>query len=853
MTSKNNDEKIDASLPEEKPSFVKSDVSKDLLGAEENNIPENDFHTKNDESDLEKNDFSLEKITQEQLIDEETKVTKDDFDGEQNDELIFEESMFINNYLDENGLSFKTKLNKSFSNLEEDLLIAVEPSKQNEESKSVSDANDFINSVLERNESLLQNANSFDDQVINQACEQNDEQASEIIADNDEKLSDDEVDIAACEAELPIEETYIDKNRIKQSDVTNDDLFFENMFTDGELNDNFIQNDIIADNLDNEALYKEAEPESTIDAIKKFIKLLSPDYWAALFFASFCFASLTSVLKITDNFSSIDSIQLIDVSYFVMSLFISFIALFLIQIILKTKRIIPLSLLIISTILAIVLAFNLSKNIYFVIGLAFVMFLIVAWVAKDDKIGISELKIGKSSVWVFAAFGAIAFTIIISIATISRYNAFMAHNFDFGIFAQMFEKMRITGLPDTTLERNTLMSHFGVHFSPFYYMLLPFYIICPRPETLFVIQAAFIAIGVFPVVLICKKLNLSNIITLGFIGIYLFFPSLSNGVLYDFHENKFLTVLILFTMYFVISKKSSLTFVFAILTLSVKEDAAIYVIAIALFIMFVQKRFLHGAILLAICGGYFLFATNMVAYFGDGVMMGRLSNYIPSGEDGFLAVIKTCMLNIGYFISQIFTAEKILFMVWMFLPLAFAPFMSEKKATLLLLMPMLVVDLMSNWPYQYDIDFQYTYGVAALLIFMSIFAVSSMSQNNRRTVTMLSLVLCIIGCSSLFFPRMKDYVSTATDMQSTKAAYEDLIDSIPKDKSIVADSKLTAHMYDFEDIYMYPVYYDISTEIDYYLLETAAVINNDEGIGDTINAGYELVSTANDISLYKAK
>lgn len=182
------------------------------------------------------------------------------------------------------------------------------------------------------------------------------------------------------------------------------------------------------------------------------------------------------------------------------------------------------------------------------------------------------------------------FVVFVSVASISRYSAYMAHNFDFGIFTQMFENMRTTGLPDTTVERNVLMSHFGVHFSPFYYVLLPFYAICPRPETLLVLQALFVAAGVVPVILICRRLGLSPTAQSACALIYIFFPALANGCLYDFHENKFLTVLIMWALYFIVKENTIGTIVFCALTLTVKEDAAIYIMAIALYIILSQKN-----------------------------------------------------------------------------------------------------------------------------------------------------------------------------------------------------------------------------------------------------------------------
>lgn len=83
---------------------------------------------------------------------------------------------------------------------------------------------------------------------------------------------------------------------------------------------------------------------------------------------------------------------------------------------------------------------------------------------------------------------ALAFFAFVSLWTGCRVLAYRAPTYDFGIFSQMFHQMRTTGLPVTTVERDGALSHFAVHVSPIYYLLLPFYWICPRPVTLQVLQ-----------------------------------------------------------------------------------------------------------------------------------------------------------------------------------------------------------------------------------------------------------------------------------------------------------------------------------------------------------------------------
>ena len=485
------------------------------------------------------------------------------------------------------------------------------------------------------------------------------------------------------------------------------------------------------------------------------------------------------------------------------------------------------------------------------IAVAFVMIFITAWICKGDKLNITSISLPKFAVWTTAGVGIVVFTVIVSAACIARYSAYMSHNFDFGIFTQMFENMRTTGLADTTVERNTLLSHFGVHFSPFYYLLLPFYMICPRPETLLVIQAAFVAIGVIPVVLICRHFKLSQSITVVISLMYFFFPSLANGCLYDFHENKFLTVLILWAMYFILEDNLIGSAVFCVLTLTVKEDAAIYIMAIALFVILVRKKYIFGAAMLAGAVLYFLIASSVVAALGDGIMDDRLQNYMASGESGLGAVVKNCLSDFGYLLSQVFTRDKILFMVWMLLPVAFAPFLSEKKSMLVLFVPMLAVDLMSNWKYQYDIGFQYTYGAAALIIFMTIVVISEAKRSTQNKILIFGLSMSIVMSFSLIFPRSAYYIDIANTNSDMNRQYTELINTIPKDAEVTANGYYIPHMYQFKNLYQYPNYYDKSKKTEYMLVYRLDVEKNADDLTTFMGDDYTMIGKAGDMQLYR--
>ena len=54
-------------------------------------------------------------------------------------------------------------------------------------------------------------------------------------------------------------------------------------------------------------------------------------------------------------------------------------------------------------------------------------------------------------------------------------------------------------------------------------------------------------------------------------------------------------------------------------------------------------------------------------------------------------------MNPSFTLSQAFNEKKLLFLVQLFAPLCFLPFMTKKPARLILLTPILLVNLMTNY------------------------------------------------------------------------------------------------------------------------------------------------------------
>ena len=521
---------------------------------------------------------------------------------------------------------------------------------------------------------------------------------------------------------------------------------------------------------------------------------------------------------------------------------------------LKSKSLIPRALLVLTVVLSMMFSLNFTENgVYFILGLAVVDFVIIKWIAKDDKAALADIKISFKTCFVAAVMLFVAFSVMFGYYTSLRYSAYVNSTFDFGIFAQMFEKMAATGRADTTVERSVLMSHFGVHFSPIFYLFLPFYYIFRSPLCLFYIQSIFVAGGVFAVYLICKKLGLSEKVTLCFEFIYILYPSLFNGCFYDFHENKFLTVIILFLFYFILCDKTLWMFVFSLLLLSVKEDAAVYLIVIALFVMINRKKIIKGSVMLAMAVLYFLIAQNIVAAMGEeGVMIWRLSDYFVNGEKSFFSVLKSIVYDAGFLIKQMFTAEKIPFVIWMLLPVMFTPFMTDKISSLLLLLPMIPINLMQSWQYQYNVDYQYTYGVAALIIVSAIFAVVRLKTGTRHFVVLMMLCMCTVMSASLTLPKIKRNIGYMNSAQASAKLVDEALKIIPKDCSVTASYRIMPHLYYVDEVYTVPDYYGDLQETDYYAVDTRDNDNAD-AIAAAMGDKYSLVKNAGFVNIYQHK
>jgi uncharacterized membrane protein len=100
----------------------------------------------------------------------------------------------------------------------------------------------------------------------------------------------------------------------------------------------------------------------------------------------------------------------------------------------------------------------------------------------------------------------ISYTIIFYHYDIQKYYSFRCGAWDFGILVQSISSSIKGKLFTNNVELyySPTGSYFGVHFSPIFFLIVPFFYLIPKVETIILLKSLILALGSIPVYLIAK-------------------------------------------------------------------------------------------------------------------------------------------------------------------------------------------------------------------------------------------------------------------------------------------------------------------------------------------------------------
>ena len=445
----------------------------------------------------------------------------------------------------------------------------------------------------------------------------------------------------------------------------------------------------------------------------------------------------------------------------------------------------------------------------------------------------------------------ILYVVYLSIVVVYKVKTFDGTTFDIGIFSQMFHRMSTDLTAITTLERDRVLSHFAVHISPIFYLMLPLYKFLPHVETLEVLQIWVVFSAVIPLRLLLKRLNLSKPINSLIIAWFVLIPVMTTAGGYHLHENCFLVPLIIWLFYFIVSEQKWKILLVTLLLLFVKEDAFIYVVSIGLYFLF-QKRFSLSSqtkkwiilvdFILPVL--YFALGLYLLNTYGEGGMVSRFEPYLLEGENGILSVLKNLILHPTYVFSKLLIARKLGYLFFVLAPLVFLPLVQRTWSSYLLSLPLIVINLLPDWPYQYDIGFQYSYGSQTLLFIMALLALEDLKEHKfiKEKTTLAMVTVGIIMSGTLLHHFTHNWSFNIGYYFEHKEKFDTMrytLESLPEEASVVTEGGYTPALRNHQ--YLYDIFYHndkkADDSIDYIVIPREQKGNNK--VYDPIIESYE--------------
>lgn len=451
-----------------------------------------------------------------------------------------------------------------------------------------------------------------------------------------------------------------------------------------------------------------------------------------------------------------------------------------------------------------------TNNFYLTAGTTFVTLVFVYYLLNK----LPSREPYEKVPWTFSGLICIGALVLVTYfvirGTIAKHRLFGTACHDFGLFVQMFYSLSHSIHPMTTSERDMLVSHFHVHASYIYYLLVPFYKIFKKETVLLVAQAVLATGGAIPMFLIAKRRKFKGISLIFITFTYIFSIAVVSPCFYDFHENAFLPSLLMWLFYAIDISNPIFTWIMAALVCIVKEDAPLYIVCIGLFLFFERKKKdkmrLHGLLLTVVSGAYMLLITKWLTAHGDGSKMTniRFGLLMVNAEKGLGEVIKNTLLDPAYFFSLLIKEDTLKFFLQVMIPLLFLPFLTKKLHRFWLMVPLVVMNLVIGSGYRYaaDVEFHYIFGPICLLFYMSFLNLEDLSEKTRHDLSILLgsvAILFFVGMPLSYWENVESYKASKTELQKV----EDALDKIPQDASVSSAPFYVSHCAERDEIYLY--------------------------------------------------
>ena len=444
----------------------------------------------------------------------------------------------------------------------------------------------------------------------------------------------------------------------------------------------------------------------------------------------------------------------------------------------------------------------------------------------------------------------------------SRQDAFLTAAEDMGnmdqavwsiIHGQILHQTICNIVSDTNCYSAAGISRFAIHFEPILFPVSLLYFIWSGPKTLLVLQTLVVASGAFPAFWLARLRLRNEFAAVAIALVYLLYPAQQQATIFEFHSVTFTASLLLFTLYFMYTRRTLWLFVFAILSMACKEEIPLVIAFFGLWSIIFQRRWRTGLGLVLLSIGWLgciFLAYHLFSPTGHPLLDSRYA-YLGNGP---VEIARNFLLHpLSLLRQHVLERYHLLYLRILLAPVGYLPLLAPW--ILVLAVPSIAINLFSSDPNQYLGVFHYSAEIVPVLIFATIEAIvvilwvlqwlliriherkehQQKQPGDQSVASTRSLerflhpaMLIILICFVLFnmvrednpygsLPFSRGFSWPQVTPHATLAQH--FIDMIPATASVSAQSSLVPHLSERNSIYLFPYQDD---HADYIFLDTTS-------------------------------
>jgi uncharacterized membrane protein len=432
--------------------------------------------------------------------------------------------------------------------------------------------------------------------------------------------------------------------------------------------------------------------------------------------------------------------------------------------------------------------------------------------------------------FVFIAFLVviIVYWVFFAVYAGQKHAAFLTAGYDLGIWDQKLWNI-LRGRPFIITTQAEVEISLGDHVDVIALLLAPLYAIYTSPQTLIVFQVIWVSLGAFPIYWLARYRLSSSLAGLVFALVYLFFPALESALTFDFHGLTVAVPLLAFGLWAIYRQRYAIFIGASFLAMACQEDVPLLTLMMGLYVMVVQRQWRTGAVVAVGSLVWFITANFFIkpAFLLPGYTM-HLVRYNALGHN--LPEIILTMLTRPYLvIQQIFGNDKQFYWIRLTMPTAFTAWLDP--LTLLMVLPSLLINTLSNYPPTYQLD--HYHSSATVVPFITVASINGVDRLIKITTAHFKHVrlgfvkfafLGMVLAATLAYQIQFGYSPIGRNFSWPVVTprhhqIEQLLAQIPPAAAVSAQNNLVPHLSQRDQIYIYPKLSHVGHQAEYIVLD----------------------------------